>query len=287
MLQAARMKLPLVAEPSPASKVPVFGRSLVEPTTGAANVATPNPACIGVYDVRKAFGDRPILNGVTFEVKPAEFVVLLGPSGCGKSTLFRCLTRLVEPDSGRVVIDGVVVTDLGRRRLAAMRRQVGFVFQQFNLVKRFRAIDNVLAARLGYVSLWRAILRRFPRADRQLALACLDSVGLLDQSYQRAELLSGGQQQRVAIARALAQQSDLILADEPISSLDPESAENVLQILQRSTKERNIAVLCSLHQVDLAVRFADRIVALKAGEVFFDGPPSRFTAELRERLYAS
>jgi phosphonate transport system ATP-binding protein len=242
---------------------------------------------IRVDSVSKAFGDRRILDNVSFEVKPAEFVVLLGPSGCGKSTLFRCLTRLVEPDSGKIIIDGVEVTGLSRKGLIDLRRQIGFVFQQFNLVKRFRAIDNVLGARLGHVPLWRAILRQFSTRDRQLALAALDSVGLLEQAYQRAERLSGGQQQRVAIARALAQQSDLLLADEPISSLDPESAENVLQILQQSTKERDITVLCSLHQVDLAVRFADRIVALKAGRVFFDGPPGEFTGEIRERLYAS
>lgn len=241
--------------------------------------------CIGVYDVSKSFGERQILRNVSFEVKPAEFVVLLGPSGGGKSTLFRCLTRLVEPDSGKIVIDGIVVTDLGSAALARFRRQIGFVFQQFNLVKRFRAIDNVLAARLGYVPLWRVLIRQFKQADRQLAIACLDSVGLLEQTYQRAERLSGGQQQRVAIARALAQQGDLILADEPISSLDPESADNVLQILNRSTKRRGIAVLCSLHQIDLAVRYADRIVALKNGQVFFDGPVSGFTMDLREELY--
>ena len=252
----------------------------------AARPAISRPA-IRVAQLRKSFGDKQILHGVDFDIRSGEFTVLLGPSGCGKSTLFRCLTRLVEPDSGSIVIDGVEVTALPRHKLIELRKQIGFVFQQFNLVKRFRAIDNVLGARLGQVSLWRSILRRFSTSDRQLALACLDSVGLLEQAYQRAERLSGGQQQRVAIARALAQQSDLILADEPISSLDPESAENVLQILQRSTKERNITVLCSLHQVDLAVKYADRIIALKAGRLYFEGPPADFTAETRERLYAS
>lgn len=259
----------------------------IEPAASPAQNARSRASdvCIGVHNVCKAFGERQILNNVSFTVRPAEFVVLLGPSGCGKSTLFRCLTRLVEPDSGSIIIDGVSVTDLGQTALANFRRQIGFVFQQFNLVKRFRAIDNVLAARLGFVPLWRVLTRQFKYVDRQLAISCLDSVRLLEQTYQRVERLSGGQQQRVAIARALAQQSDLILADEPISSLDPESAENVIQILTRSTKERGIAVLCSLHQVDLAVRYADRIVALKQGCVFFDGPTSDFTPELREELY--
>lgn len=242
---------------------------------------------IAVRELRKRFGNRQILNGVSLDVRPGELVVLLGPSGCGKSTFFRCLTRLIEPDAGQIVIDGVSVTELSQSRLVKLRRQIGYVFQQFNLVKRFRAIDNVLAGRLGHVAVWRALMRRFSKADRQLALSCLDSVGLLEQAYQRAERLSGGQQQRVAIARALAQQGNLLLADEPVSSLDPEAAENVMQILQRCAKERGMTVLCSMHQVDLAVRFADRIVALKSGEVFFDGPGGEFCADTRERLYAA
>lgn len=247
---------------------------------------TPPAATIAVNDLRKAFGDRQILKGISFDVAPGQFVVLLGPSGCGKSTLFRCLTRLIEPDSGRIVIDGVDVGKLSPRGLIELRRQIGYVFQQFNLVKRFRALDNVLAARLGYVPLWRALLRRFSTADRQLALACLDGVGLLDQAYQRAERLSGGQQQRVAIARCLAQQGDLILADEPISSLDPESAENIMQILQRCAREHGITVFCSMHQVSLAMAYADRIIALKGGAVFFDGPLHGFTKDVRDGLYA-
>lgn len=214
-------------------------------------------------------------------------MILLGPSGCGKSTFFRCLTRLIEPDGGTIRVDGVEVTGLSEAGLVKLRRQIGYVFQQFNLVKRFRAIDNVLAGRLGYVPMWRALVRRFSAADRQLALSCLDSVGLLDHAYQRAERLSGGQQQRVAIARALAQQGDLILADEPISSLDPESADNVMQILQKCAKDRGMTVLCSMHQVDLAMRFADRIIALKAGEVFFDGSANDFDEVTRERLYTA
>jgi len=257
--------------------------------TGLSPTVAPRRAspAIAVRELRKAFAQRQGIKGISFDVQPGEFVVLLGPSGCGKSTLFRCLTRLIEPDDGTIVIDGTDVTKLSRGELVELRRHIGFVFQQFNLVKRFAAIDNVLAARLGYVPLWRVVVRRFPHADRQLALACLDSVGLLEYAYQRVERLSGGQQQRVAIARALAQQSNLILADEPISSLDPESAENVMQILQKCARERKLTVFCSMHQVDLATRFADRIIALKAGEVFFQGPPSQFTVDIKDRLYAA
>lgn len=249
------------------------------------SLAPEDGAAIVVRDLSKAFQGRTVLDRVSCTVPAGQFVVLLGPSGCGKSTLFRCLTRLVEPDAGSVAIRGTEVTALRPAALKALRREVGFVFQQFNLVKRFSAIDNVLAARLASTPLWRVLLRRFPARDRQLALACLDSVGLLDLAYQRAERLSGGQQQRVAIARAFAQQAELILADEPISSLDPDASENVLQILQRAARERGISVLCSLHQVDLAVRYADRIIALRGGRLFFDGPAPAFTPELREDLY--
>ncbi|MFG1235663.1 phosphonate ABC transporter ATP-binding protein [Xanthobacter autotrophicus DSM 597] len=259
----------------------------IAPTTLSPyqSLAQDGPAAIIVRELSKAFNGRMVLDRISCAVPKGQFVVLLGPSGCGKSTLFRCLTRLVEPDTGTVVINGTEVTALKPSALKALRRQVGFVFQQFNLVKRFSAVDNVLAARLAATPLWRVLLRRFAAADRQLALACLDSVGLMDQAYQRAERLSGGQQQRVAIARAFAQQAELILADEPISSLDPESSENVLQILQRAAREQGFSVLCSLHQVDLAARYADRIIALRQGRLFFDGPASAFTPDLREELY--
>lgn len=245
----------------------------------------PSNAAIVVRDLYKEFHGRTVLDRISCTIPSGQFVVLLGPSGCGKSTLFRCLTRLIEPDSGTVTIRGTDVTALEPAALKKLWREVGFVFQQFNLVKRFSAIDNVLAARLATTPLWRVLLRRFPEQDRQLALACLDSVGLIDHAYQRAERLSGGQQQRVAIARAFAQQTELILADEPISSLDPESSENVLQILQRAARERGFSVLCSLHQVDLAMRYADRIIALRQGSIFFDGPAADFTPDLREELY--
>ena len=256
-----------------------------ETLTGSREVPARNSDVIVIQNLCKSFNGRTVLNNINCTVPKGQFVVLLGPSGGGKSTLFRCLTRLIEPDNGQISIDGTEITSLNLRDLNLFRRNIGFVFQQFNLVKRFNAIDNVLSARLGYTSLLRVLFRNFKQQDRQLALACLDSVGLLEQAYQRAEKLSGGQQQRVAIARAFAQQGDLILADEPISSLDPESSENVLQILRRATRERGFSVLCSLHQVDLAVKYDDSIVALKNGRVFFNGPSVEFTTDVREELY--
>jgi phosphonate transport system ATP-binding protein len=173
------------------------------------------------------------------------------------------------------------------RELRLVRREIGLIFQQFNLIGRLSALDNVLAGRLGHVSTWRVVARLFPQAERQRALACLDRVGLLAQAYQRADSLSGGQQQRVAIARILAQDSRVILADEPVSSLDPRSAENVLGILREVAEERGIAVLCSLHQVDYARRFAHRVVALREGRLVQEAPADAFGAEAFRRLYGA
>jgi len=227
----------------------------------------------------------PALDDISFDVAPGEFVAILGRSGAGKTTLFRCLTRLVKPDSGAVIVQGCALLALRGRQLRAIRREIGLIFQQFNLIRRMTAIENVLVGRLGYAPTWRVLLQRFCPADRQLALASLDRVGLLDRAYQRADTLSGGQQQRVAIARVLAQQSRLILADEPVASLDPESAGSVLGMLRTIARERNIAVVCSLHQVELAVEFADRIIGLHAGQLVADVPAVELGAAEHNRIY--
>ena len=219
----------------------------------------------------KRFGDTTAVDHVSLAVETGEVVALLGPSGSGKSTIFRCISRLARPDEGAVLIGGERIDLLEGRSLRTQRRAIGLIFQQFNLIGRLSAIDNVLAGRLGSVGAWRAVLRAFSADDRQLALAALDRVGLLEKAYQRADSLSGGQQQRVAIARVVAQQSRLILADEPVASLDPIAAKNVLTLLREIARERGIAVLCSLHQTDLARRFADRIIAMKAGRIVLDG----------------
>jgi phosphonate transport system ATP-binding protein len=224
------------------------------------------------------------LRGVSFAVRAGEFVAVLGPSGAGKTTLFRCLTGLTRPDAGTVLVHGRDVGGLRGRALNDARREVALIFQQFNLVRRLTAVENVMAGRLAALPTWRVVSRRFPRADRQLALRCLDTVGLLDRAYARADHLSGGQQQRVAIARALAQEATVILADEPVASLDPESSAVVLDTL-RAVVTAGVAVVASLHQVHLAVAYADRIVALRAGQVVADAPAAGLDERALEQIY--
>ena len=221
------------------------------------------------------------LGGVSFSVRPGELVAVLGPSGAGKTTLFRCLTGLTRPGTGQVFIHGRDICRIAGRELRMARRDVALIFQQFNLIRRLTAAQNVLAGRLASLSTWRVVLRRFPRADRQIALAYLDRVGLVDRAYARADQLSGGQQQRVAIARALAQEARLILADEPVASLDPESAATVLETL-RAVAAQGVAVIASLHQVQLAVT---RIVALRAGRIVEDAPAARFDTRAIGQIY--
>jgi len=240
-----------------------------------------------IETVTKRYGTTLALDDVSFVVDPGEFVALLGPSGAGKSTLFRCVTRLVAPDTGVVRVLGRDISALGGRELRLARRDVGLIFQQFNLIGRLSAMDNVLAGRMGHASTLRVMLRQFTRADRQLALAALDRVGLLERAGQRADSLSGGQQQRVAIARVLAQQARLLLADEPVSSLDPHSAENVLGILRNIARETGIAVVCALHQVDLARRYADRVVALRGGRKLLDVSVNAFDQNAFQELYGA
>jgi phosphonate transport system ATP-binding protein len=240
-----------------------------------------------IETVTKRYGTTLALDDVSFVVDPGEFVALLGPSGAGKSTLFRCVTRLVAPDTGVVRVLGRDMSALGGQELRLARRDVGLIFQQFNLIGRLSAMDNVLAGRMGHASTLRVVLRQFTRADRQLALAALDRVGLLERAGQRADSLSGGQQQRVAIARVLAQQARLLLADEPVSSLDPQSAENVLGILRSIARETGIAVVCALHQVDLARRYADRVVALRGGRKLLDVSVNAFDQNAFQELYGA
>lgn len=220
--------------------------------------------------VSKSYGAARALDDVSFAVRPGEVVALLGPSGAGKSTIFRAISRLTDVDAGHVFVLGRDIGELDRRQLREHRKGIGLIFQQFNLIGRIDALANTLAGRIGHAPTWRVLSRRFSSADRQVALAALDRVGLLEKAYQRADSLSGGQQQRVAIARVLAQQSRLVLADEPVASLDPASASNVLTVLREIARERQIAVLCSLHQTDLALRFCDRVVALKKGRLVLD-----------------
>jgi phosphonate transport system ATP-binding protein len=238
---------------------------------------------LSVRALTKAFHGRAAIEDVGFTVSQHEFVAVLGPSGAGKTTLFRCIAGLLAADGGSVRIGMSEVTPPTRIRL----REVAVIFQQFNLVNRLTALENVLAGRLGYVPAWRGLLRHFDRSDRLLALECLDRVGLMELAPRRADTLSGGQQQRVAIARALAQRPTLILADEPVASLDPNASTGVLDLLHGIARSEGVAVVCSLHQVHLARAYADRIVGLSSGRVVFDLPTARFDENAFGQLYGS
>ncbi len=209
--------------------------------------------------------------------------VVVGPSGAGKSTLLRCLNGLVSPTTGEVR-SGQYGALRGSRLFREHRRRTGMIFQQHNLLPRLTALSNVLHGRLGYHSIWRSFIPP-PLADRLLALETLARVGLLDKSLERVDQLSGGQRQRVGLARALVQEPDLLLADEPVASLDPASAQQALALIAEVCRQRGITAVVSLHQVELARTFADRIIGLRAGRVVFDGPPERMTAEVLQRIY--
>jgi phosphonate transport system ATP-binding protein len=234
-----------------------------------------------IEGMSKAFARREVVSGVSFTLAAHELVALLGPSGAGKTTLFRCFTGLLAPDKERVAFEDAAIT---HRR--ASRRPMAIVFQDYNLVRRLTALENVLGGRLGHVAAWRGILRRFERADKLKAFECLERVGMLDHAHERADRLSGGQQQRVAIARALAQEARIIVADEPVASLDPASAAGVLQLLRNIARSDGVAVICSLHQVGYARTFADRIIGLSGGRIVIDARTEELSDRDYEELYA-
>ena len=227
-----------------------------------------------VENLTKIYDDGTVaLRDVSFEVPDGQFLAIIGLSGSGKSTLLRCVNRLVEPTSGLIRWNGEDVTAATQEDLRLIRRRIGMVFQHFNLVHRSRVITNVLAGRLGYVNPALAIINRFPRADVAKAIAQLERVGLSEKARARADELSGGQQQRVGIARAMMQDPQMILADEPVASLDPVLAHSIMQYLELINDEDDVTVLCSLHFLDLVHRYADRAIALNRGELVFDGEP--------------
>ncbi len=240
---------------------------------------------ISIRGLSKTYpGGITALRDVNIDVKEGEFLVILGPSGAGKSTLMRCINRLVEPDEGRVFHNQEEITG-HRRKLKEVRRQFGIVFQQFNLVKRLSVLTNVLTGRLAYRSAWRSLFYNFSQADKLIAIQCLARVNMEHKALQRADTLSGGEQQRVAIARALAQQPIVILADEPVASLDPKIARQVLTYLKQVAGELGITVLCNLHQVEYTREFAERVVGMSRGTVVFDGPASELTDDMLHRIY--
>ena len=241
---------------------------------------------IQVRGLRKVFPpDKVALDGVDLEIAAGEFVMIIGQSGAGKSTLLRCLNRLVEPTAGEVKLNGAWVTGASSEALRSVRRQIGVIFQQFNLVKRAGVLENVLAGSLGHVPGLPSLLGRFPHKDRDLAMTCLRQVGLEEFASRRADTLSGGEQQRVAIARALAQEPKVILADEPTASLDPKLTESIMGILQRINVERQLTLVVSQHMLETALTYGTRIVGLRQGRVTFDGPPGAITPDIVEDIY--
>jgi len=224
------------------------------------------------------------LKDINFEVKDGEFLVVIGLSGSGKSTLLRCINRLIEPTEGRVLWDDTDITQAAPAELRTLRRHIGMVFQQFNLVKRSSVLTNVLAGRLGYANPFLSLVGIWPRADRQRAVKALERMGIADKAASRADALSGGQQQRVGIARTLMQEPKLILADEPVASLDPVLAHSILGYLEQLNKE-GITILCSLHFLDLVHRYATRVIGLKDGMKVFEGLPKEIDRPKFKEIY--
>ncbi len=225
------------------------------------------------------------LAGVSITVDKPQVVAIIGPSGAGKSTLIRCVNRLVEPTSGTIVLDGVEVTAMSRREVRKVRRRMGMIFQEYNLVERLTVMENVLSGCLGYVSFWRAYRRNYPPADVAAAFELLDRVGLTGYQDTRADALSGGQRQRVGIARALMQRPDLLLVDEPTASLDPKTARQIMRIIVELAHERGTPALVNLHDVHLAQSFADRIIGLREGKIVFDGSADGLNHQVLTDIY--
>jgi phosphonate transport system ATP-binding protein len=229
-------------------------------------------------------GDLAVHN-VSLEVPKGQVMALIGPSGAGKSTLIRCVNRLVEPTSGRVVLDGHEITALTGAALRRARRRMGMIFQEFALVERLTVMENVLSGRLGYVGFWKTFLRRYPQRDIDQAFRFLERVGLTEFVDKRADALSGGQRQRVGIARALMQEPSILLVDEPTAALDPKTSRQIMRLICELCAERGLAAIINIHDVGLAQMFAARIVGLCKGEIVFDGSPRNLTPEALTLIY--
>lgn len=236
--------------------------------------------------VRYSASGPEILKGISFDVSEDDFFAIIGPSGAGKSTLIRCINRLVEPTSGQIFFNGTEVTSLRNRALCALRRDIGMIFQEFNLIDRMSVMDNVLSGRLGYTGNIRTLFRMFPRADIERALHLLDRVGLTDHVDKRADELSGGQRQRVGIARALMQEPKLLLLDEPTSSLDPKISRDVMGLIKKMATELKVPCLCNIHNVHLAMEFCNKIIGLQDGIKMFDGPSESMDEDMLNKIYA-
>lgn len=235
---------------------------------------------VKIYD-----GGVLALDNVSFEVPKGQFLAVIGLSGSGKSTLLRCINRLIEPTAGHIFWNDIDIATASEDETRLVRRKIGMVFQHFNLVARSSVLTNVLAGRLGYVNPFWSLINHFPKDDIDKAMKELDRVSIADKAYARADELSGGQQQRVGIARAMMQDPEMILADEPVASLDPVLAHSIMQYLEKINHEEGVTVLCSLHFLDLVHRYADRVIALNQGKLVFDGLPSEIDDAKFKEIY--
>ena len=225
------------------------------------------------------------LKNISLEINQGEFVAIIGLSGAGKSTLLRTINRMHDISEGSLTVNGQEINDLAGKDLRKFRRKIGMVFQSFNLVTRTTVVNNVLTSRVPDMPLWKSIIGLYSKEDKVIALEALDKVGILDKAYVRADQLSGGQQQRVALARTLAQKPEVILADEPVAALDPITAKQVMDDFKKINKELNMSVLINIHHVDLALKYADRVIGIKAGEIVYDGPSAEVDSEVLKQIY--
>jgi phosphonate transport system ATP-binding protein len=241
---------------------------------------------IKFINVNKIYpGGVQALKDVNIEINDGEFVGIIGLSGAGKSTLLRSINRMNTITSGQILIDEKDISNLKGKKLRMMRRNIGMIFQSFNLVKRMSVFNNVLTGRVAYHSTFKTLFGMFPKEDKLTALESLDKMGILEKAFVRADKLSGGQQQRVALARALTQQSKIILADEPVASLDPITTVQVMDDFARINKELKITIVANMHHVDLALKYATRIIGIKGGEIVYDGPSSEVTEDILVNIY--
>lgn len=228
-----------------------------------------------------------VLKNVNFQVEEGEFISIIGPSGAGKSTLLRCINRMIDANDGKIMFDGSDVLSLKKRDLRNLRKQIGMIFQHYNLVSRLTVIENVLHGRFGYKSTLQGVLGRYTEEEKAKAFQILEKLGMQEFAFKRCDQLSGGQKQRVGIARALIQEPKLVLCDEPIASLDPNASKVIMDHLQTISKEMKITCIVNLHQVDVAKIYSDRIIGLNKGQIVFDGPTNELTTSMIHSIYGS